>query len=458
MKLSLRINLLFSVIVSGMMLAIAIIVYNTSRQNISRDFEQRLENRAARTAYLYSVFKNDTTNLLKSLDAKAPPQLFNKTIIIYGKWNQIVYEYYDSDSSLLKPDPSWLVGARQKKSSFFAHNEKKVCVYHEKGRTDDIIVLVAAENLSGQEYIENLKQIFIVFLPGALLVTLLAGFLFSRSIINPIKETIRDAQLITSQNLSKRLYTGKRKDELAELNATFNELLDRLEESFDIQRRFISNASHELSTPLTSVSSQIEVALLQNRSEEQYREVLRSVLEDVGELNQLTKTLLEIAKAGTHGTITLDKLRLDEVIIKAHSEVLKQNPNYNIGLLLGELPDDENQCIVFGNAVLLNSAFKNLMENGCKYSPDNSTQVSIYFKNHDATIVFSNKSDTLSAEELNRLFEPFYRSKNAEGKPGVGLGLTLTKRIIGIHKGTLTAISDIEKGTEFTVHLPTLSK
>ena len=111
-------------------------------------------------------------------------------------------------------------------------------------------MLVAAENLSGQEYIENLKQIFIVFLPGALLVTLLAGFLFSRSIINPIKETIRDAQLITSQNLSKRLYTGKRKDELAELNATFNELLDRLEESFDIQRRFISNASHELSTPL----------------------------------------------------------------------------------------------------------------------------------------------------------------------------------------------------------------
>ena len=185
-------------------------------------------------------------------------------------------------------------------------------------------MVVAAENVNGKEYLNQLERIFFVFMPGAVLFTLLVGYLFARSIVKPIRETIHDAKLISSQNLSKRLFVGKRKDELAELNASFNALLDRLEESFSIQRRFISNASHELSTPLTSISSQIEVALLQHRSAEQYREVLHSVLEDAQELHHLTKNLLEIAKAGTHGTISLDKIRLDEVLFRAHGEVLRQ--------------------------------------------------------------------------------------------------------------------------------------
>jgi signal transduction histidine kinase len=320
------------------------------------------------------------------------------------------------------------------------------------------MVVVAAENISGKEYLNDLKGIFTVFLPGALLFTLIAGFLFSYSIIKPIKDTIHDAKLITSQNLSKRLYVGTSKDELAELNSTFNDLLNRLEESFAIQRRFISNASHELSTPLTSVSSQIEVALLQDRSGEQYRQVLQSILEDVQELHQLTKNLLEIAKAGTHGTISLDKIRLDEVLFRAHGEVLKQHPDFRIIIKFPDLPEDENECIVFGNSHLLHSAFKNIMENGCKYSPDNTVEVELIFRGQEAELIFSNKSDTLSADELNRLFEPFYRSQNAEGKSGVGLGLTLTRRIIGLHKGTLHAESDPRKGTFFRIVLPTLKK
>jgi signal transduction histidine kinase len=290
------------------------------------------------------------------------------------------------------------------------------------------------------------------------LFTLIAGYLFSRTIIKPIKGTIHDAQLITSQNLSHRLYVGKRKDELAELNQTFNQLLDRLEDAFAIQRRFISNASHELSTPLTSVSSQIEVTLLHDRKNEEYRNVLYSVLEDVKELQHLTRNLLEIAKAGTDGAISLDKVRIDEILIRAHGEVLKQNPGYRIGLNFPELPDDEAECTVFGNPHLLLSAVKNILENGCKYSPDKTIEVELDFRGYEIELVFSNKSDTLSSEEINRMFEPFYRGENAAGKQGFGLGLTLTRRIIGLHKGQLTVESDLEKGTVFRIILPALKK
>jgi two-component system sensor histidine kinase ArlS len=98
------------------------------------------------------------------------------------------------------------------------------------------------------------------------------------------------------------------------------------------------------------------------------------------------------------------------------------------------------------------------MENGCKYSPDKTVQVRLEFHGHEATLTFTNKSDTLSKEEIERLFEPFYRSSNAEGKSGVGLGLTLTQRIIRLHKGEITTTSDAEHGTVFTILLPTLKK
>lgn len=458
MKLTYKINLLFTFIVTGILLVMSFVIFTLSKQSVEKDFRQRLLTRAARTGYLYTVFKNDTTNLLKSLDSTSPPALLNKNINIYSENKEMLYEYHDDSTSQIIAQDSWFEEAMEEKQSFFVYEKKDVCIYNYQSAGQNFIVVVGAENIAGKQYISDLKRIFVLFVPGAVLFTLLVGYLFSRSIVKPIKETIHDVQLITSQNLSHRLFVGKRKDELAMLNNTFNDLLNRLEESFAIQRRFISNASHELSTPLTSVSSQIEVALLHDRSNDEYRKVLGSVLEDVQELNLLTRNLLEIAKAGTHGAISLDKVRIDEVLIKAHTETLKQNPGYTIDLSFPELPEDENECQVFGNSHLLHSALKNIMENGCKYSPDNTVEVRLVFLGKETQLIFQNKSDFIPADEVSNLFEPFYRSSNAEGKPGTGLGLTLSRRIISIHKGTLTVHSDTENGTSFIVTLPTLKK
>jgi signal transduction histidine kinase len=225
-----------------------------------------------------------------------------------------------------------------------------------------------------------------------------------------------------------------------------------------MEKRFISNASHELSTPLTSISSQLEVALLQDRPTNEYKKVLESVLKDAQDLHQLTRNLLEIAKAGTNGDIALEKLRIDEILIRAHGDVIHQNTGYKIELDFPELPEDENECSVFGNTHLLNSAFRNIIENGCKYSPDNKTRVELLFNDPGIRIIFSNKSEFLPTEEIEKMFEPFYRGSNAGEKPGVGLGLTLTRRIIALHKGTLTVKSDPEKGTVFMVSLPSLKR
>lgn len=456
MKLTYKINLLFTIIVSGILLAVALLVYTVSEKNVNTDFQHRLNTRAARTAHLFNVFRNDTSNLLKKLDATTPPALVNKNIALYDDARNLLYEYHDDSSYRLNPLPDWFDQAVENGEAYFRDGIKDVCMLYDTSGLHHFIVMVAADNVAGKQYIKDLKRAFLLFYPGAVLVTLLAGFLFSRSIIRPVKETIHDVRLITSQNLSKRLYVGKRKDELAELNNTFNDLLNRLEEAFAIQRRFISNASHELSTPLTSVSSQIEVALMQSRSGEEYRAVLQSVWEDVKELNQLTRNLLEIAKAGTHGAISLEKLRVDEILMKALGDVTKQHPGYRVSPDFDELPENEKECQVFGNAHLLYIAIRNILENGCKYSPDHTVQVRLHFEPETVQLDFVNKSEGIPAEELDNLFEPFYRSANASGLPGVGLGLTLSRRIISLHKGTLQLESDAVNGTRFSIRLPVL--
>lgn len=458
MKLTVRINLLFTVIVSSILLVLALLIYHVSRDNVQRDFRQRMKTRAARTAYLYNLFQRDTTRLLDSMDANAPTVFFNRSVLIYDTSLRLVYAYHDPEVQQLSPDTELLNRARSELEVYQRVGNQEFCVYYFTENRNPLIVSFTAEDTTGKAYINSLKRVFLLYVPLAILITLLAGYLFSRSILRPVMQTIHDVKLITSQNLSHRLYTGQRKDELAELNNTFNALLDRLEESFAMEKRFIANASHELSTPLTAISSQIEVALMQERNADAYKKVLSSVLDDAQGLHELTRNLLEIAKAGTNGAISLEKIRLDEVLIKAHSELMRQNSQYKIELEFSELPEDENECLVYGNAHLLYSAFKNIMENGCKYSPDRRTHIKLAFSNRDVVITFANKSEFIPSAEIEKLFEPFYRGANSTNEQGMGLGLTLTRRIIRLHKGNLVIQSEPASGTLIRITLPALKK
>jgi signal transduction histidine kinase len=233
-------------------------------------------------------------------------------------------------------------------------------------------------------------------------------------------------------------------------------LLGRLQESFAIQRRFISNASHELSTPLTSVSSQLEVTLQKERSVAEYKQVLFSISEDVQQMRQLTKSLLEIAKTGSQGSIELNEVRVDELMLRVTADVKRLSSNYKVELNFGEFPEDEKDFVVFGNSELLYIAIKNLVENGCKYSPDKTSIVDLLFKDHKVFVEVMNKGDVIAAEEIRQIFQPFYRGVSHPDTKGFGLGLALAQRIVALHKGSIRVQSDITSGTNFTIELPAI--
>jgi len=262
---------------------------------------------------------------------------------------------------------------------------------------------------------------------------------------------------VSFNNLSERIYGGDRQDELSRLVNTFNDLLSRLQESITIQKRFISNASHELSTPLTSISSQLQVTLYKERTTEEYHNVLYSIQEDVEQMRQLTKSLLEIAKTGYEGGIELSEVRIDEIMLKIVADVKKINAAYNVELEFGEFPDDDKSCLTYGNPDLLYSAIKNITENACKYSYDKQAYLYLKFENNYIIAQVKNMGEVISPSEIESIFHPFYRGRTAGDTKGFGLGLALSQRIVALHKGRVVVESDKANGTVFTITFPSLN-
>jgi signal transduction histidine kinase len=231
--------------------------------------------------------------------------------------------------------------------------------------------------------------------------------------------------------------------------------LNRLQESFELQRRFISNASHELSTPLTSISSQLEVSLQREREAAEYRKVMQSIYQDVQHMGKLTQTLLEFAKAsGNTGGLEINLVRLDEIILRLPAEVMKVNPGFSVRIEFEALPEEEEQLLVFGNETLLLTAIKNIVQNACKYSSDHVARVYLKAGNRDLEVRIADRGTGIPSDELENIFQPFYRVDETRTAGGFGLGLSLAERIIKIHKGTIRVTSEPGSGTEFTITFP----
>lgn len=455
MKIRNKITLLFTLLVTAILLALNISVYYLTSSERKKIFLKRLKSRAYNNANIFSYFGDSSINMLRRIDGTSPVLLPQKSVVICDTLGKPLYQYQAEDAGELIADSSLITGVRQSGEKFFTAGKREGIAFNYVDKKNNFIIIVAAYDEDGSLSLSQLKQVLILSLLFGVLVTLMTGFIFSSQLVRPIKAIINDVNNISSQNLSKRLTTGSSQDELNQLAKTFNDLLNRLQDSFATQRRFISNASHELSTPLTSISSQLQVTLQKERNTLEYQQVLQSIQEDVDQMGQLTKSLLEIAKAGSQGSIELNELRVDELLLKVISDIKRINNQYAIEMDFLNQPADERHCMVFGNFDLLYIAFKNIIENGCKYSPDKISYVNVSFAEKDILIEITNHGDIIAEQEIEQIFQPFFRGTNAEDNKGFGLGLPLAKRIIGLHNGEISVISDNDK-TNFLVVLSSL--
>lgn len=202
--------------------------------------------------------------------------------------------------------------------------------------------------------------------------------------------------------------TSNNRDEIGRLTDTFNKLLDRIENAFKVQKTFVANVSHELKNPLTKINSQLEVVLLNDREPEVYRQTISSVLEDIKDLSLLSDSLLELAKVSDdRKDLLTEKVRIDELLLDLRESFSKMRSDYTVKINFDELPEDDSWLEVPGNTGLLKTAFLNLMDNGCKFSPDHTVCVSLTGKKDQIEIKVANRGEGIPEGDQGQIFHPF---------------------------------------------------
>ncbi len=454
MPVRLKITFLFTILTVLLLALVSGTVYYISYTNRISAIKTRLTNRAITTARLLSrsAFERSIIERIDSLTASA---LKNKSVQAYNENGRRIYSFSDAYADTVAVNASLIKDAREKKSIYFKKGNQDIITYHFTGTNNNIIILSAAYDELG---INNLNQLALLLLfssIGGVIIAFFSGYVFSARLLSPVTKIADQVNEISAQNLARRIPSGKIKDEWNYLADTLNRLLNRLQESFETQRRFISNASHELSTPLTSISSQLQVYLQKDRAVEEYRKVMESINQDVRHMSRLTKTLLEFAKAsGNTGGLELNALRIDEVLLRMPAELQKLSPDYSVVLSFNELPEDEKGLMVYGNEDLLFTAIKNILLNACKYSPDNKAELVLTSQPDAVLIQVKDNGKGISETEMNKIFEPFYRMDEARNSEGFGLGLSLALNIVKLHRGMIDVFSSPGKGSRFVITLP----
>lgn len=455
MPVKFRITFFFTAIVFSILLIVCLSIYYIAYNNRKEIFDGRLVNRAKTTARLLDQSDIFGETLIQKIDAATSVSMMDKTIAAYDYDGKLIYEYADKGAIPIAVNKSTLAAAKTRNEVYFNEGRKEAVAYHFLEGNKPLVLVAAAYDVDGWEHVEQLHFILLLCFFGGILITIAAGYLFSTRLLLPIRKMADAVNDIKAQNLTQRIRTGDRKDEWNYLAETLNVLLNRLEESFATQGQFIASASHELSTPLTSIYSQLEVSLQKERGAEEYRRVMLSVREDVHKLNQLTHSLLQFAKAsGTPAGLDIYPVRIDEILLRMPGEISKISTDYHIKVDFVELPREEKKLLVLGNEGLLFSAIKNIVLNACKYS-DNQTAILELRVSKDIQVKVRNSGKGITPQAQEQIFRPFYRAEENRAETGFGLGLSLAAQIIKLHRGKIKVDSVPDKETVFSLNLPT---
>ncbi|MBK7884604.1 MAG: HAMP domain-containing histidine kinase [Chitinophagaceae bacterium] len=319
----------------------------------------------------------------------------------------------------------------------------------------DYVVIVSAENYFYTHHIVYLRNLLFTSLAYALLLIVFISLFISRTLIHPIKNIINEVKKISSENLHLRLKTPKRNDPFSKLTLTFNDMLNRLETSFETQKNFISNASHELNTPLTSIIGEADLALSKIRTPDEYNAALTKILEEAEKLDKKTKALLFLAQTGFDGkSQKFEKVRIDQLILDVKETVQRINTNFKISIDFSLIPENPEKLKIKGNEQLLHLALCNIIINACKYSDNKPVFIALGASDKDAIIIIRDSGIGIPENELQYIYDPYFRASNTFNYEGYGIGLPLSRNIILMHKGGLVVNSTISKGTTVEITLP----
>ena len=300
--------------------------------------------------------------------------------------------------------------------------------------------------------LENLLYILSFIVPIILIFSIIGGnFLIYKSFA-PIQKVLEELKNINATDLSARLKNSDNQDEINQLITEINNLLTRLELSFERISQFSSDASHELKTPLTIIKGELEIALRKDRNIDEYKESLKTSLNEDIVIEETINDLLFLAK-NEKDLITTNMeelLYFDEIIDESINEVKNFAKLHQIEIKFELIDTVEFK----GYSNLLKIAIKNILKNAIQFSHKNSKVfVKSYKENGLFNISIQDFGIGIENNEQNKIFEKFYRTDKSRNKNsgGTGLGMSIVKKIIDIHKGLIRINSKADIGTTITI-------
>lgn len=453
MPIRTRLAITFIAIFAVIMISASQAIFYFSSEYRIEEFYSRLINKANTTASLLLDVDEVSIDLLRIIASKDAGILPSEKITIYNYQNDILYS--TDTTNEMQITPAIIDKVRLQKEVRFKQGNAEVVGILFTSQYDRFVVFASAEDKFGLSKLRNLRTVILIVLGVSMLIVIVAGSIFSSRVLKPITNVIRDVGSIGYGNLHKRLSEGNGKDEIAQLTQTFNTMLDRLEASISIQRQFVSNASHELRTPLTAISGQLEVLLLKDRTTEEYKASVASILEDIKGLNRTSNRLLLLAQASAENAeAAFISVRVDDMLWQAETELRRRRPEYKVNIEFEGNFDDERALTIRGNDQLIKTTFLNLMDNACKFSKDHQVTVVLTVIPKKLKISFSDNGMGIRPEDIDHIFEPFYRSNEAITVKGHGIGLSLVDRVVSLHKGSISVDSTLDVGSTFTIVLP----
>ena len=316
------------------------------------------------------------------------------------------------------------------------------------------IVQVGTSMESIEDTLDRFLILLLVAVPVELTVSLAAGWFLAGRALRPVDAITLAAQRIAGGDLSQRLTMPPTPDEIGRLAGTFNNMIGRLDTSFQQIRQFTSDASHELRTPLTVMKGETELVLRKPRPLEDYHSVLESNLEEIDRMSRIVEELLFLSRADM-GEVKMEAMpvALESLVADIHRQAMLLGQDRQIEVELGTVMP----ALVLGDELRLHELLLNLVENAVKYSHSKGkVRISLVSDGRQAILSVVDQGIGIASEDRPKIFNRFFRTDDARAhtKKGTGLGLAICAWIVEAHKGRIHVQSEVGQGSTFTVTLP----
>ncbi len=302
-----------------------------------------------------------------------------------------------------------------------------------------------------QKEIELLWNIAIALSVLFLIFVVIVGYRIIKNAFKPVKQISDTAlEIKRSKDFSNRINLGDSSDdEIHKMASTFNEMLDTVEEVFIHEKQFSSDVSHELRTPITVILAQSDYALQYSETFEEAKESLEVINRHAKRMTNLINQIMELSKLERQKEIEKERINLSNVVLQLLEDYKPLLESKNLNLIYNV----EKDIRIQGNKIMLERVFLNILMNAIKFT---KTNIEVSLIRDDKTAVLKIRDDGVGISEENKKFiwERFFQVNNSRNKvenKGIGLGLSMVKKIVDLHSATIYLESELEQGTCFTI-------